>query len=60
MITASLSAAAKAGASPNDKLNRARALLREAVELLDSTHAPPEFAARVQGALDALDEYHVE
>jgi hypothetical protein len=31
MITASLSAAAKAGASPNDKLNRARALLREAV-----------------------------
>jgi hypothetical protein len=60
MITASLSAAGKAGASPNDKLNQARALLREAVALLDSIHAPPEYAARVQAALDALSEYHVD
>jgi hypothetical protein len=59
MIIASLSAAAKDGASPNE-LNRVRALLREALELLDSIHAPPEYAARVQAALDALSEYRLD
>ena len=41
--------------SADEPLTRAGALLREALELLDSAKAPPEIGALVQSALDALD-----
>ena len=36
---------------------RAVALIREALDLLDHSGAPPEVAARVQAAIDAVEEY---
>jgi hypothetical protein len=36
---------------------RAVALLREALDLLDHSGAPPDVAARVQAAIDAVEEY---
>jgi hypothetical protein len=38
-------------------LKRAADLIREALSLLDQCHAPPQVAARVQAAIDALEEH---
>jgi hypothetical protein len=45
-------------ASLNEKLDRSETLLREALELIDAATAPAEIGARVQEALDALQEYN--
>jgi hypothetical protein len=39
------------------RTQRAAALIREALDLLDHSDAPPEVAARVQAAIDAVEEY---
>ena len=40
-----------------ERTQRAVALIREALDLLDRVDAPPEVAARVQAAIDAVEEY---
>lgn len=49
------------GADENGKttelIQRAIALISEALDLLDRSGAPPEVAARVQEAIDAVEEY---
>ena len=40
-----------------EPLKKAVALIKEALDLVDQSHAPPEVAARVQGAIDAVEEY---
>lgn len=44
-------------ASADEKMETAGALLKRVLDLLDSAEAPPELAARVQEALDAVAEY---
>jgi hypothetical protein len=51
------SGADKNGASVENRVDEIRQHLRQALALLDSVPGPPEFAARVQAALDALDEF---
>jgi hypothetical protein len=41
----------------NKPIEIAAGLLRQAIEVLDRSNAPPELGARVQTALDALDEH---
>lgn len=57
-MSAALSAGAEGkGASAQNDLDGALKLLARAIEVLDSVGAPPELAARVQEALDAVAEY---
>jgi hypothetical protein len=48
--------AGEIGASTEDKMESAVALLKRVLDLLDSANAPPELAARVSEALDAVAE----
>jgi hypothetical protein len=56
MFEASTAGADGDGASLQAKIDNARRLIVSALELLDSVQAPPEIGARLQSALDALDE----
>ena len=40
-----------------ERTQRAVALIREALDLLDHSDAPPDVAARVQAAIDAVEEH---
>ena len=40
-----------------ERTERAVALIREALDLLDHSGAPPEVAARVEAAIDAVEGY---
>jgi hypothetical protein len=44
------------GATPEENLGRALALLQEVLEIVDSIDAPPEIGARAQGLIDSLEE----
>jgi hypothetical protein len=46
-------------ASADERMEAAVALLTRVLDLLDSTDAPAELAARVQEALDAVAEYRL-
>ena len=53
-----MSVAQPASGLPNGSaIERALALLEEALGLLDSSDAPSELGARVQEAIDALDQF---
>ena len=41
----------------NEGTVRAIALIREALDLLDQNNAPPQVGARVQAAIDAVEDY---
>jgi prefoldin subunit 5 len=45
------------GVSAKDRVEAAIAQLERALDLLDSAKTPPELAARVQEALDAIEAY---
>jgi hypothetical protein len=45
------------GASAGGKVDQAIAQLKGVLSLLDSIKAPPELAARVHEAIDAIEEY---
>ncbi len=55
-MSAMPSGADENGAS-SERTQRAVALIREALDLLDHSGVPPEVAARVQAAIDAVEEY---
>ena len=43
-------------ATPERILDHASALLQEALEIIDSTDAPPEIGARIQEVIDSIDQ----
>lgn len=59
-----MSAAMRAGADENGTsakgTEEVAALLKRALSLLDEANAPPELAARVQAAIDAVEDYRPE
>ena len=49
--------ASETGTTADERIAAAVALLERVLDLLDSTEAPAELAARVQEAIDALSEF---
>ena len=51
--------AGKDGASA-EPLKKAAALIKDALDLIDQSDAPPDVAARVQAAIDAVEQFDLD
>jgi hypothetical protein len=59
MSAAMPAGAEEIGASAKERVEAALTQLKNAFDLLESAKAPPELAARVHEAIDALEQYQI-